>query len=61
LLGFLSFGCDRPPPTAYANGWNAAAPQAQESIGANAVGEACSLQDAGSAGRWFFPAFCAGT
>jgi CHAT domain-containing protein/tetratricopeptide (TPR) repeat protein len=42
----LLAGCDRPPPTAYINGWNAGAPQAQTSIGANAVGEACSLQQA---------------
>ena len=52
LLALL--GCDRPPPTAYVNGWNAGAPQAQVSIGANAVGEACSLQDTGDSGANIF-------
>jgi CHAT domain-containing protein len=56
----LLAGCDRPPTTSYINGWSAAAPQAQTSIGSNAVGEACSLQDeAGGAnifcGTWQQP------
>jgi CHAT domain-containing protein len=43
LALLLQAGCDAPPPGAYVNGWNAAAPAAQTAIGANAVGEACSL------------------
>ena len=55
LLAALALaGCDRPPASAYVNGWNAAAPQAQTTIGANAVGEACSLQDSGASGADIF-------
>jgi CHAT domain-containing protein len=43
LALLLPAACDAPPPSAYVNGWNAAAPAAQTAIGANAVGEACSL------------------
>ena len=53
LLAVLA-GCDRPPATAYVNGWSAGAPQAQTAIGVNAVGEACSLQDGGMGGANIF-------
>jgi CHAT domain-containing protein len=54
LLAFVLAGCERPPATAYVNGWNGGKPQAQVGIGANAVGEACNLQDTGDGGANIF-------
>lgn len=48
LLGGVGLsGCEKPPPTAYANDWNAGKAVARVAIGNNRVGEACSLQDTG--------------
>jgi CHAT domain-containing protein len=43
-------GCARPPASAYTAGAVAGKPAAQTSIGKNAVGEACTIQDAAGSG-----------
>jgi tetratricopeptide (TPR) repeat protein len=47
LLTVLA-GCARPPASAYVAGTAAGRPAAQVAIGANAVGESCTMQDAGA-------------
>ena len=48
LLAAGLAGCEKPPASAYARGFGAAAKETQVAIGTNAVGEACNLQDTGN-------------